>query len=284
MLFIWTEYTSDYEAVIMTAGQQNVKQAIVMEIGKLTMKTWTKALTVTLGATVLAFVLIGSLYVQPVSATGLDEAALVEIITSPEDEALTYMREEEKLAHDVYVTLYDLWGLRIFDNISRAESQHMSAVLDVMESRELDDPAAGNDLGEFTNPELQSLYDGLVAKGSKSQIDALIVGATIEDVDIADLIEALESATDDDVRWMFENLLRGSENHMRAFLRNLARYGETYEPQYIDAETYESIVGEVTDPTSSSRGYRGSRRVQKDVGGLNSDSSQRNSQGRGRWR
>lgn len=157
-------------------------------------------------------------------------------------DALQYMREEEKLARDVYLALYEQWGLPVFSNIARAESQHMSMVLQALDARGLTDPAAANDAGEFTNPDLQALYHQLVSSGSESVPAALKVGATIEDLDIADLQERLQSVTDEDVRFVFENLVRGSENHMRAFVRNLSRYGETYEPQYIDVAYFDSIV------------------------------------------
>lgn len=170
----------------------------------------------------------------------VDMAASIET----ELDEMLYMREEEKLAHDVYVTLYELWGLPVFDNIARAENQHMDAVLQLLEVRGIADPAAGNAVGEFTNPELQALYDGLVAQGSASAVAALTVGATIEDLDIADLQSALQSVEDSDIRFVFENLLRGSGNHMRAFVRNLSRYGETYEPQYMAPEDFAEIVGD----------------------------------------
>ncbi len=165
--------------------------------------------------------------------------------TSPaaaEVEALQYMREEEKLARDVYLALYEEWQLPIFQTIAGSESQHMEAMLTLIEKYGLTDPAAGKAEGEFTNPELQALYAQLVAQGSKSAVDALKVGATIEDLDIADLMEALENMTSDDIRFAMENLLRGSENHLRAFMRNLERTGDTYEPQYLDAETFAEIL------------------------------------------
>lgn len=171
-----------------------------------------------------------------------------------ETEALLYMREEEKLARDVYLALYEQWGLPVFQNISKSESQHMEMVLRLLESRGLLDPAAGNGLGEFTNQELQALYDTLVAEGSQSQSAAVRVGATIEDVDIADLQSALASTTDDEIRLVFENLLRGSENHMRAFVRNLSRYGESYEPQYISMEDFTAIVQDANGPGTFRRG------------------------------
>jgi len=161
---------------------------------------------------------------------------------SAEADSLLYMREEEKLAHDVYVALYQEWGMPVFDNIARAESQHMDAVLQELTTRGIADPIEGYELGTFANADLQALYDELVAQGIESMVAALTVGATIEDLDIADLQEALTVTTDDSARWVFENLMSGSENHLRAFVRNLARYGETYTPVYVDAATYDSIV------------------------------------------
>lgn len=208
-----------------------------------------------LAAFVVAVVLGGFVAVAPVTsafaATDVQVPPITEQVetvavapASTESDSLQYMREEEKLAHDVYVALYEKWGLPIFANISRAESQHMSAVLQELEANGLADPAAGNDAGVFTNPELQALYNDLVAQGSESAVAALRVGATIEDLDIADLQESLASTGDESVRWVFENLMRGSENHLRAFVRNLSRYGEEYAPQYIDSDTYASIAGD----------------------------------------
>lgn len=172
-----------------------------------------------------------------------------------EFEQVLYMREEEKLARDVYLALYEQWGLPVFERIAGSESQHMDAMLALIEKYGLDDPAAGKGAGEFTNPELQGLYTDLVALGGKSQTDALKVGATIEDLDIADLKNALENTTSDDIRFAFENLMGGSENHLRAFMRNLARTGDTYEPQYLDREAFDAIVeGEQGRMGSWSRG------------------------------
>ena len=161
---------------------------------------------------------------------------------STEIDSLLYMREEEKLAHDVYVALYQEWGMPVFDNIARAESQHMDAVLQELTARGIADPVAGYEPGTFANADLQALYNELVAQGSESVVAALTVGATIEDLDIADLQEALAGTSADSTRWVFENLMSGSENHLRAFVRNLTRYGETYTPAYIDSATFDSIV------------------------------------------
>lgn len=137
---------------------------------------------------------------------------------------LAYIVEEEKLAHDVYQAMFDKWGSRIFGNIKNSETTHQNMVIAVMESRGLADPRTDTP-GTFTNPDLQALYDKLVAQGNQSQSEAYKVGVTVEEVDIADLkrmIAALPPA-DSDIKDVYENLLHGSENHLRAFSRQVAR-------------------------------------------------------------
>jgi len=148
-------------------------------------------------------------------------------------EGLLLMREEEKLARDVYLALYDIWGIRTFANIARSEQKHMDAMATLLDLHGVDDPVAGSAYGEFKNDHLAELYNQLIELGSKSQADALRVGAIVEDLDIFDL-EVLLSETDEPnaVR-VYTNLLRGSENHMRTFVRQLARYDQTYSARYI---------------------------------------------------
>lgn len=135
-------------------------------------------------------------------------------------EQLVYLIEEEKLAHDVYSVMYGLWGAKVFGNILQSESSHQSQVLTVMQSRDIEDPR-NSTVGVFVNKELQNLYDELIAKGSKSAIDAYEVGVAVEELDISDLTEMLSTAKDADVIAMMENLRKGSENHLRAFNNQL---------------------------------------------------------------
>ena len=129
---------------------------------------------------------------------------------------LVYLIEEEKLAHDVYTAMFDLWGSRVFGNILKSEETHQSQVLTVMNTRDIADPRK-TQLGVFVNSDLQDLYNQLIAKGSKSALDAYEVGVAIEELDIDDLTKMLATAKDADVIAMMENLRKGSENHLRAF-------------------------------------------------------------------
>jgi hypothetical protein len=163
-------------------------------------------------------------------------------LDTAEEDALIFMREEEKLAHDVYVFLYEKWGLSIFQNIASSEQSHTEAVATLFERYGIDDPASSV-MGEFTNPDLQALYNKLIVQGSESLADALKVGAAIEEIDILDL-QAQISATDNaDILQVYNNLLNGSYNHLRSFTSTLLRQtGETYEPQYLSVSAYQTIL------------------------------------------
>jgi len=135
-------------------------------------------------------------------------------------EQLIYLIEEEKLAHDVYSAMFELWGSKVFGNILKSEATHQSQVLTIMNTRDIADPRSSEE-GVFENEELQDLYDQLIAKGSKSAVDAYEVGVAIEELDIDDLTKMLATAKDADVIAMMENLRKGSENHLRAFNNQL---------------------------------------------------------------
>ncbi len=157
--------------------------------------------------------------------------------------SLIYMREEEKLAHDVYVKMYQLWNLRIFNNISKSETVHTNAIKGLLDYYGIQDPALPEE-GAFSNQELQNLYNQLVETGSLSLIDALKVGATIEEVDIVDLDKAIDNATEDTVITVFNRLRMGSTHHLRAFVAWLAKEGVDYQPQYLSQEEYDAIISD----------------------------------------
>ena len=160
-------------------------------------------------------------------------------ITQAEKGSLIYLREEEKLARDVYDYLYSLWGSEIFSNIYASEVQHMAAVKSLLDQYNLDDPIKDDIPGVFANEELQHHYDALTSKGSISLHDALEVGATIEDLDIYDLDEDLYSVvTNNKIEQVYNNLLKGSINHINAFVRQLG----SYSPQYISQERYNEVI------------------------------------------
>lgn len=166
----------------------------------------------------------------------------VESLSQDELISLTFMREEEKLARDVYITLYNKWTMNIFNNISSSEETHTQAVLALLEKYGLPDPVGENGIGIFQNQDLQNLYNQLILQGSQSVLDALIVGATIEDKDILDLGDALEYIDNQDIIYVYNNLTKGSRNHLRSFYSQLIKQGYVYEAQFLEQSELEEIV------------------------------------------
>jgi hypothetical protein len=199
-------------------------------------------------------------------------------LSETEEQGLLYMREEEKLARDVYLVLYERWGVQTFANIARSEATHMAAVKTLLDRYSLGDPVEGKAAGEFSNEELQALYDQLVDQGSQSLVDALRVGAAIEEIDILDLEEYLAQTDKADIQRVYDSLVRGSRNHLRAFVSSLERQGVEYEPVYLSLEAYEEILSAETERGSGpgSQGGSGARGGQSSRGRQGGRGRQRN--------
>ncbi len=143
--------------------------------------------------------------------------------TQAESDALVFLREEEKLARDVYKALYEKWGTNVFSNIAAAESTHMASMKTLLDAYHVTDPVATDTPGVFVNPELQKAYTDLVAQGSKSLTDAFNVGVTIENLDIEDLQALIATSSHADITQVAQSLLNASQNHLNAFNRQLSR-------------------------------------------------------------
>ncbi|NQU85114.1 MAG: DUF2202 domain-containing protein [Mariniphaga sp.] len=173
--------------------------------------------------------------------TIIPELIFADQLSKAEKEGIQLMREEEKLAQDVYLFLYDQWGLPIFSNISYSETRHFNAVGYLLENFKISDPALP-EMEKFQNKEIAFLYDSLTQKGSESLVEALKVGAFIEEFDIADLQKLLASNTDTIIEGNYQNLLRGSNNHLRAFTGQLESRGEIYNPVILDKTAFLEVA------------------------------------------
>jgi hypothetical protein len=179
------------------------------------------------------------------SPDGLAEASPLRAapaLTADEAAALRFMREEEKLAHDVYTVLHDAWGLQVFANIALSETEHTEAVLGLLLKYGLDDPAAARPVGSFEDPALQALYDRLVAAGRVNAVEGLKVGALIEETDIRDINEKKSFTDNTDILRVYDNLLCGSENHLRAFNEQLLARGVQYVPEVISQAEWDAVA------------------------------------------
>ncbi len=182
----------------------------------------------------------------PIAQAGNDAAIAAETTAVPlsaaEIEGLVFMREEEKLARDVYARLYELWQDGTFYNITLSETRHTNQIKRLLETYGLPDPAAEDVPGVFQDPELQQLYADLVAKGSVSLFEALRVGGLIEEKDIGDIRAKMELATHADILLVYANLMDGSKNHLTSFVTRIEEMGIAYVPQVLSPEETDAIV------------------------------------------
>lgn len=147
--------------------------------------------------------------------------ATTQALSKEEMSGLIYMREEEKLAYDVYMTLYSKWKIQIFSNIASSEQTHTNAIKSLLSHYEIPDPVINDTIGAFKNANLKKLYETLTEQGLRSIEEALIVGATIEDLDIFDLQRYISETNNLNIIIVYENLMKGSRNHLRSFTSQL---------------------------------------------------------------
>jgi len=163
-------------------------------------------------------------------------------LTAQEKADLQFMVEEEKLARDVYLYLYEKWGLPVFKKIAKSEQKHMDTVSILLDKYGVENPAVNEPVGVFQNEELQELYYKLTEQGSQSVEAALMVGALIEEKDIADLQERIANTDKEDIKQVYSNLMAGSENHLRVFVGQLESMGVTYTGQVLPQEQVDEIL------------------------------------------
>ena len=188
----------------------------------------------------------------------IDEFAAIPVFTTDtnslsqsEINGLLLMREEEKMAQDVYDSFYSTYGVINFDRISNSEARHTAAVLALITHFGLTDPVL-TEPGKFTSTAIQGLYDQLIAMDTSANT-ALSTGAFIEEYDIADLKKLIAETTNTDIITVYSNMLKGSENHLRAFVRTLKIRGVVYTPQILSSTDFNAIIA----ATNTKRGGQG---------------------------
>lgn len=164
---------------------------------------------------------------SPDTSTAISKASLTDELQpelvvydlSPEErDGLIHMRLEEKLARDVYTTLGNTWNYKVFMNIKLSEQAHMEAVKRLLVKYGVEDPITNDEVGVFSDPQFQALYDQFITQGSVSAYEAFLVGKTIEELDIADLDNQLNNVVDNpDIIRVYQNLKSASESHLTAF-------------------------------------------------------------------
>ena len=173
---------------------------------------------------------------------GRDAQNFVPLTAAEEMDMLTFMREEEKLARDVYRVMFEQWGIRAFRNISKSEEEHMEALAGQLSYYQVPDPIIDDATGAFVDTGLATAYLELTEWGMKSMEDALMVGGYIEELDILDLQHSIAVSTHADLIRVYEELMRGSRNHLRAFVGQIETLGIVYEAQLMDQQEVDDIV------------------------------------------
>ena len=162
-------------------------------------------------------------------------------LTEVEIEMLKFVREEEKMARDVYDVLSGKFNKPIFRNIAKSEQVHMDRVLCLLLHFNVEDPASDQP-GIFSNEKIQDLYDDLIELGMGSITDALTAGATIEDFDIEDINYWMQQTDNAAIINVFQGLVCGSGNHLVSFAELLGGFEIDYVPVYISADEYNAIL------------------------------------------
>lgn len=166
-------------------------------------RKWTRLLALSL---VLAMPLIA------LGETAFGAAALSEGKTYTVDEMLTYAIQDEFLAQAEYKVIMDAYGVqRPFVNIIKAEGTHIQRLLPLFAAHNVAVPQ-DTALEHTVKPDtLQAAYEA---------------GVTAEVHNIA-MYEAFlkQDNLPDDVRAVFEALMRASQNHLRAFEQNATKSG-----------------------------------------------------------
>ncbi|MDG4811766.1 DUF2202 domain-containing protein [Hydrogenovibrio sp. 3SP14C1] len=192
---------------------------------------------------VLLTLLLSGFLTTFASQASATDTSIIGQISADEESGLLYMREEEKLARDVYLTLYERWEVNIFQNIADSETKHTETIKSLLETYALADPVLDDSVGIFTDYHFTELYVALTEAGSTSYEDALRVGIQIEELDIRDIAEKISKVEDNpDIVEVYENLMKGSRNHLRSFWKLFQETGLEYEPQYISEEEFNEIV------------------------------------------
>lgn len=184
-----------------------------------------------------------------------DSCDFTATLSDVEIASLLTMREEEKLAHDVYVTFFDSYGEAIFQNIANSESMHMETVLHLIVGFGLEDPAVDG-TGNFSNEVFSGLYAQFIADGG-DLVSALKVGAYIEELDINDLATIMGDIENTDLLRVYGNLERGSESHLRAFVTVLNSLGYSYTPQILSEDDFDAVMSGSNGRNGQGNGYKG---------------------------
>ena len=195
------------------------------------------------------------------------------MLDAGEETHLIFMRQEEKLARDVYLTFAEWYPhLSVFNTIATiSEQTHTDTMREKLAQFNVPDPEPDADVlpemigvftGEPSGTFFNETYRELTKEGSLSELNALYGGAFIEELDMHDIVLCphiivemdngigdgecgLEYTDETALINSLSSLLDGSESHLRAYVGQIeAVIGVgNYQAQYLSQEEVDAILG-----------------------------------------
>lgn len=162
--------------------------------------------------------------------------------TNEEKAGLLFTLQEEKAAFDFYTEMFNKYNQKVFENIMSAEKVHQEHVLSLLNELNIEPSGYSQNAGEFSNKEVKDIYDLLMKTGAFSFTDALLASARYEEKDISDLRKLYSKAENEKIRSLYECLDKASQNHLRAFVKNLKREGIDFNPSILSAGEFDLII------------------------------------------
>jgi hypothetical protein len=165
-------------------------------------------------------------------------------ITDAEINGIISLREEEKVAYDVYMYLYEKYDNLVFKNIAQNEKDHMIKMKELINTYNLNDPLSGTEdsRGVFTNKKMQGLYDEMIMGGNYGVVDAMRASARFEETDIQDLRNNIAISSDPTILAVYQILEASSQDHLRALVKYIKEEGISYKPSVLSKEEYDKIM------------------------------------------
>jgi hypothetical protein len=165
-------------------------------------------------------------------------------LSDAEVNGILSLREEEKVAYDVYTVMFEKYESKVFKKIAENEKEHMNKIKELIDQFNLTDPIAGTEdqKGVFSNKKMQTMYDEMILGGNYGLLDALRAAARFEETDIVDLRKYLSSASDQSVINIYLNLESGSQDHLRSLVKYIEDEGISYKPSYLSKEDFDKIM------------------------------------------
>ena len=172
-----------------------------------------------------------------------------------DENMLKLMREEEKMSYDLYTEFYQKWGLEIFYSISESEYVHKQRIKELLDFYKIDDPVSQTkeETGKYLNDEVQKKYDEYTVKGSISDLCALMTGALMEETDIYELRERIKIISEEKIIKILLQLEKATQNHLKAFVKNLKCSGIEYKPQVLTQNEFDEIIYSTKDKGTAQR-------------------------------